>query len=68
MSKCFVELLFRGELFSLMHRVQACKLKFRLRDLTFCLCSTAASTVCFEGPLSGLDATETGSELSQPKF
>ena len=47
---------------------QACKLKFRLRELTSCLCSTAASYVCFVGRVAGLDATETGNELSQPKF
>ena len=47
---------------------QACKLKLRLRELTSCLCSAAASAVCFEGHMAGLDATETGKELSQPQF
>ena len=41
------------------HR-QACKLKFKLREPTFCLCSTAAWAVCYEGSVAGLDATETG--------
>ena len=45
---------------------QACKLKFRLGELTSCLCSAAASAVCFEGRVAGLDAAETGNELSQP--
>ena len=48
--------------------LQACKLKFRLRELTSCLCSAAASAVCFEGCLAGPDATVTGNERSQPKF
>ena len=47
---------------------QACKFKFRLRDLISCSCSTSALAVCFEGRLAGPDATETGNELSQPKF
>ena len=47
------------------HYVLACKQKFRLRELTSCLCSAAASAVCFEGLVAGLDATETGNELSQ---
>ena len=39
-------------------------------ELTSCLCSAAASDVYFEleGPVAGLDATETVSELSQPTF
>ena len=45
-----------------------CKLKLRLREFTSCLCSTIASAVCFEGCLAGPDATETGNEVSQPKF
>ena len=53
---------------SALHGEQACKLKFRLRDLNSCLCSAAALAVSFEGCMSGLNATETGSELSQPKF
>ena len=48
--------------------IHACKLKLRLRELTSCLCSTAAPAVCFEGRMLGLDTTETGNELSQPKF
>ena len=40
--------------------------KFRLREFTSCLCSTAASALSFEGCVAGLDATETGNELSQP--
>ena len=48
---------------------QACKLKFRLRVLTSCLCSAAdAWAVCFEGHMAGLDTTETGNEFSQSKF
>ena len=44
---------------------QACKLKLRLRELTSCLCSAAASAVCFDGHyLAGLNTTETGNELS----
>ena len=43
-------------------------LKFRLRELTSCLCCAAAWTVCFEGSVTGLDATETGNEFSQLKF
>ena len=39
--------------------IQGCKLKFRLRELTSCLCSAAASDVCFDGRVAGLDATET---------
>ena len=46
---------------------QACKLKFRLGELTSCLCSAAAKAVFFEGCLAGADATDTGNELSQPK-
>ena len=54
---------------------QACQLKFRLRELTSCFYSAAASTACFEGQTSnqsqawsnGLGATETGNELSHPK-
>ena len=33
-----------------------------------CLCFAAASAVCFEDHVAGLDATETGNELSQHKF
>ena len=47
---------------------QACKLKFRLRDLTLCLCSAAAPAVCFNGRGAGVDATETGYEFSKLKF
>ena len=47
---------------------QTCKLKFRLRELTSCLCSTAAPAVCFKGCVADLDATETGNEFSQLKF
>ena len=46
---------------------QACKLKFRLRDLTFFLCSAAAPAVCSRGRAAGVDATETGNEFSQLK-
>jgi len=38
----------------------------KLRELTSCLCSAAASAVCFEARVAGLDKTETGNELSQP--
>ena len=44
----------------------ACKLKFRLRELTSCLCSAAALADCFEGRMAGLDGTETENGLSQP--
>ena len=47
---------------------QACKLKFRLRDFTSCLCSAAAPAVCFKGRVAGEDAIETGNEFSQLKF
>ena len=47
---------------------QACKLKFRLRELTSCLCSAAALAVCFEDCVADLDATETGNKLSQLNF
>ena len=47
---------------------QACKLIFRLRKLTSCLCSAATTAVCFEGRVAGLDATETGNELSGSKL
>ena len=47
---------------------QACKLKFRLRDFTSCLCSAAAPAVCFKGCVAGVDAIETGNEFSQLKF
>ena len=40
---------------------QTCKLKFRLRELTSCLCSAAAPAVCFEGCVAGADAIETAS-------
>ena len=46
----------------------ACKLKFRLWVLTSYLFSTAASAICFEGCLAGLDKIEPGNENSQPKF
>ena len=51
-----------------MSDLQACKLIFRLIELTSCLCSDSALAVCFEGRITGLDATETGNDLSQPKF
>ena len=41
---------------------------FRSRELTSCLCSTAASAVCFEGRVAGLATIEKGNELSQPTF
>ena len=44
------------------------KLKFRLRVLISCLCFAAAWAVCFEDHMAGLDATETGNDISQPKF
>ena len=47
---------------------QACKLKFRFRDLTSCLCSAAAPAVCIKRFRAGVDATETGNEFSQLKF
>ena len=42
---------------------QACKLKFRVRDLTSC--SAAAPAVCFKGRVAGV---ETGNEFSQLRF
>ena len=39
---------------------QACKLKFRLREASSCLCSAAALAVCFKGRFAGLEAIETG--------
>ena len=47
---------------------QACRLKFRLRELTSCLCSAAALAFCFEGCMADLDPTVTGNGLSQLKF
>ena len=49
---------------------QASELKFRLRELTSWLCYAAAWAVCvcFEGRMAGLDQTQIGNELSQPKF
>ena len=49
---------------------QACKLKFRLKELTSGLCFAAAlSCMLFKGHmLAGLDPTKKGNELSQPKF
>ena len=47
---------------------QACKIKFRWRELTSCLCATTVMAVCFEGCMVGLEATETGNEPSKPKF
>ena len=44
------------------------KLKFRLRELTSCLCSAAAPAVCFKGCMAGLDTTETGIDIYQLKF
>ena len=35
---------------------QACKLKFRLRDFTSCLCSAAAPAICFKDRMAGVDA------------
>ena len=37
-----------------------------MRDLTSCLCSAAAWAVCFEGSVAGVNATETGNEVSPP--
>ena len=37
-----------------------------MRDFTSCLCSAAAWAVCFEGSVAGVNATETGNEVSQP--
>ena len=45
---------------------QVCKLKFKLRDFTSSLCSAAAWAVCFEGSVAGVNATETGDDVSQP--
>ena len=45
---------------------QACQPKFKLRDFTSCLCSAAAWAVRFEGSVAGVNATETGNEVSQP--
>ena len=41
-----------------MSNAQACKLKFRLRELTSCLCSADASAVYSVGPMAGLDTTK----------
>ena len=38
----------------------------QLRELTSCLCSAAAWAVCFEASVAGVNATETGNEVSQP--
>ena len=46
----------------------ACKLKFRLRELPSCSCSTVAPVVCFQGRVAGLDATEAGNEFFKLKF
>ena len=46
---------FRGPNNGLLTYRHACKLKFRLMELTSCLCSAAASVVCFEGCLAGQD-------------
>ena len=54
-----------GYVWSEMVYDKACQIKFRLRELTSCLCSTAASAVWFEGRLAGLDTTETWNEVSQ---
>ena len=48
------------------HDVQACLLKFKLRDFTLCLCFAAAWAVCFEGSVTGVNATDTRNEVSQP--
>ena len=37
-----------------------------LRDVTSCLCSAVAWAVSFEGSVAGVNATETGNEVSQP--
>ena len=47
---------------------QACKPKFRLKELASILCSATVLVVCFEGCMAGLDATEIGNELYQPTF
>ena len=44
------------------------KPKFRVREHTSCLCSTAALAVCFKGHMAGLDTTETVNEFSQLKY
>ena len=46
--------------------IQACKLKFRLRVLTSCLCSTAALAVWFKGRVAGVDIA--GNEVSHLIF
>ena len=47
---------------------QACKLQFRLRDITSCLYSVAALAICYKGRVAGVDGTEAGKEFSQLKF
>ena len=47
---------------------QICKFRFRLRELTTCSCFAAASVVCLECHMAGLNTIETGNELSQPQF
>ena len=44
--------------------MQTSKLEFRLRELTSCLCSAAASTASFECHVAVLNTTESGNELS----
>ena len=50
------------------HGDQACKLKFRLTELTSCLRSAPAPAVFFKGGVAGVEATETGTEFSQLKY
>ena len=69
----YFDILWKGRAWGLEPRTclqctKACEFKCRLRELLPCLCSAAAFAVCLEGRLAGLNATETGNELSQPTF
>ena len=48
--------------------VQACKLKFSLRELISCFCCIQISHVALKADSQGGNGTSTGSELSQLKF
>ena len=47
---------------------QACKLKFRLRDLISWLCCVQTSHAALKADSRGSSGTQTGNELSQSKF
>ena len=46
---------------------QACKTKFRLRELILCFCYVQTSHAALKADSQGTNRTLTGSELSQPK-